>query len=150
LPRLHDAYPHTQAPVKSDTARLLLIGRRSVRSNNSWMHNTPRLMARRPEHHLLVHPEDLTRHNIADGDEVILQTAMAEVSVVAKASSDMMEGVVCLPHGWDHRGPGMRLGVAASLPGANFNALVDERMIDVPSAGSVVQGIPVTLRPRTR
>ena len=142
LQRLHTAYPRTQTSVP----RLLLIGRRSVRSNNSWMHNTPRLMARRPEHHLLVHPKDLSRHNIADGDEVILHTDVAEISVVVKSSTDMMEGVVCLPHGWGHKALGMRLGVAASLPGANFNALLDDGMVDVPSAGSVVQGISVTLR----
>ncbi|WP_332817424.1 molybdopterin-dependent oxidoreductase [Sphingopyxis sp.] len=122
---------------------LLLIGRRSARSNNSWMHNSPRLMARRPDHYLQMHPRDMATRGVCEGEEIRLRSETGEMVIAVQASEEIMPGVVCLPHGWGHRDEGMRLGVAAALPGENFNLLVDEQMIDVPSAGSVVQGIPV-------
>ena len=126
--------------------QMLLIGRRSVRSNNSWMHNSPRLMAKRPDHHLWVHPDDLARLGVSENDEVVLATSVGEVVVVAKANDDLMPGTICLPHGWGHDQEGMRMRVASALPGANFNLLVDHELLDQPSAGSVVQGIPVVVR----
>lgn len=124
---------------------LLLIGRRNARSNNSWMHNSPRLMARKPDHHLLMHPLDMADRAIADGDDVIVQSDTGTISIAVHATDEVMRGVACLPHGWGHREPNMRLRVAAALPGENFNLLVDDRLVDGPSAGSVVQGIPVRI-----
>lgn len=150
--RIHAAPPailndlarlQAEPPIALDT--LLLIGRRSARSNNSWMHNSPRLMARRPDHCLLMHPHDMANRMISEGDEVFVQSEIGEIVIPAQASDDMMPGVVCLPHGWGHRVPGVRLDVAGALPGENFNRLVDDGMVDVPSAGSVVQGIPVRI-----
>ncbi|MDB5582376.1 MAG: dehydrogenase [Bradyrhizobium sp.] len=128
-----------------DRNDLLLIGRRSPRSNNSWMHNIPRLMARRPDHHLIMNPQDLARLGLTEGEDASLRTAMGEVVIPVVVSDEVMPGTVCLPHGWGHKRDGVRLGIAAALPGANFNLLVDERVIDVPSAGSVVQGVRVTI-----
>jgi anaerobic selenocysteine-containing dehydrogenase len=129
-----------------DPDSLVLIGRRSVRSNNSWMHNSPRLMAKRPDDYLLVHQDDLDRLELKNGEMAVVSTHIGQVSVRVQASDEIMPGVVCLPHGWGHRIDGMRLNVASALPGENFNMLVDERMLDVPSAGSVVQGIAVRVR----
>lgn len=131
-------------PAERDS--LLLIGRRSTRSNNSWMHNSPRLMARRPDHHLLMHPDDMTERAIADGEEVEMESDTGRVVIPVRSSDEVMPGVVSLPHGWGHAAPGVRLRVAGALPGANFNLLVDDKMVDVPSGGSVVQGIPVHVR----
>ena len=128
-----------------DSDGLMLIGRRSPRSNNSWMHNLPRLMARRPEHQLLMNPEDLARLDLAEGADVALRTAIGEIVVPVIASDDVMRGTVCLPHGWGHARDGVRLDVAASLPGDNFNLLVDDRVVDVPSGGAVVQAVPVVV-----
>lgn len=128
----------------------LLVGRRSARSNNSWMHNLPRLMARRPDHHLLVHPDDAAFCGIENGAQVELRTQVGVVSVEARISDEIMPGSVCLPHGWDHREAGASLAIASSLPGANFNMLVDEKFIDRPSAGSAFQAVPCTLKRKPR
>ena len=122
---------------------LLLIGRRHVRSNNSWMHNYHRLVKGKPRHQLLMHPDDLTRRQLSDGQRVRVssRTGMIEVEVVA--SADMMPGVVSLPHGWGHGRPGVQMSIANSQPGASANDLTDERQLDELSGNAALNGVPV-------
>lgn len=129
-----------------EDATPLLIGRRSVRSNNSWMHNLPRLMIRRPDHHLLIHPEDAQAHGIEDGASVELETNIGTVLAEARISDEVMPGCICLPHGWDHKEVKDFWSIAGALPGSNFNLLIDETLVDRPSAGSVFQAVPYRLR----
>ncbi|KQX23432.1 MULTISPECIES: molybdopterin-dependent oxidoreductase [unclassified Sphingomonas] len=124
----------------------LLIGRRNARSNNSWMHNLPRLMARRPDHHLLIHPVDAAQLGLVDDDWAEVSTATGAATTQIRISDEIMQGSLCLPHGWDHRVAEPHWKIAGRLPGANFNLLVDEKLVDRPSAGSVFQAIPCQVR----
>lgn len=122
---------------------LVLIGRRHVRSNNSWMHNYHRLVKGKPRHQLLMNPEDLLRRGLVDGQRVRVRSRVGEVEVEVAASDEMMPGVVSLPHGWGHARPGVRMGIASAQPGASANDLTDERYLDAVSGNAALNGVPV-------
>jgi anaerobic selenocysteine-containing dehydrogenase len=134
------------AALADAPSALVVVGRRDVRSNNSWMHNLPTL-AKGPERcTALLHPEDAARHGVQAGDRVRLQGAGGRaIELPAMLTDEMMPGVVSVPHGWGHDQAGTRLGVAARRPGANLNDLLDDRLCDPLSGTSVLNGIPVTL-----
>jgi anaerobic selenocysteine-containing dehydrogenase len=126
---------------------LLLVGRRELRSNNSWMHNLPRLV-RGPERCVAhVHPSDAARLGLTDGERILVRSATGEVELPLRVTDAVMAGVVSIPHGWGHDRPGVALRVATSHPGANSNVLADPERLDVPSGNAVLNGIPVTLAP---
>ena len=129
---------------------LVIIGRRDVRSNNSWMHNLPMLAKGPMRCTALVHPGDAARLGVQDGTlaEITSQTGQGPRSVQAQVeiSADMMPGVVSLPHGWGHDQPGTRLQLAAQRPGANLNALLDDQWRDPLSGNAVLGGMAITLR----
>ncbi|CRM19651.1 MULTISPECIES: molybdopterin oxidoreductase family protein [Pseudomonas] len=122
---------------------LLLIGRRHVRSNNSWMHNYHRLVKGKPRHQLLMHPDDLARRQLSDGQRVRVSSRIGMVEVEVMASLDMMPGVVSLPHGWGHGRPGVQMSIASGQPGASANDLTDERQLDELSGNAALNGVPV-------
>lgn len=122
---------------------LLLIGRRHVRSNNSWMHNYHRLVKGKPRHQLLMHPHDLAARGLADGQRVRVQSRVGMVEVEVAVSDEMMRGVVSLPHGWGHARQGVRMDIATSQPGVSANDLTDERFLDALSGNAALNGVPV-------
>lgn len=122
---------------------LLLIGRRHVRSNNSWMHNYHRLVKGKPRHQLLMHPDDLAARGLLDGQRVSVSSRVGVLEVEVLASLEMMPGVVSLPHGWGHARPGVRMGIASQQPGSSANDLTDERHLDELSGNAVLNGVPV-------
>ena len=122
---------------------VLLIGRRHVRSNNSWMHNYHRLVKGKPRHQLLMHPEDLARRQLSDGQRVKVSSRIGMIEVEVAASLDMMPGVVSLPHGWGHGRPGVQMTIASRQPGASANDLTDERQLDELSGNAALNGVPV-------
>lgn len=128
-------------------AELLLIGRRHVRSNNSWMHQYHRLTKGKPRHQLLMHPQDLAARGLADGQEVRVQSRTGSISVPVQASDSMMPGVVCLPHGYGHQRPGVLLQGAAAVAGASYNDLGDREAVDAVSGNAALNGLPVEVRP---
>ncbi|MFM7784943.1 MAG: molybdopterin-dependent oxidoreductase [Gammaproteobacteria bacterium] len=128
-------------------AGLLLFGRRSLRSNNSWMHNSHRLVKGPRRDQLLVHPEDLVSCGIADGEEAALRSRVGTIRVRVEASDAVMRGSVCLPHGFGHAREGVRLGIASRLPGASVNDITDERWLDSLSGNAALNGLPVELLP---
>ena len=132
--------------LRSAPPALVVVGRRDVRSNNSWMHNLPTL-AKGPERcTALLHPQDAARCGVQAGDRVRLQgTAGRAIELPVTLSDEMMPGVVSVPHGWGHDQAGARLGVAAQRPGANLNDLLDDRLRDPLSGTSVLNGVAVTL-----
>jgi len=138
LPRLLDML---REPASADTLRL--IGRREIRSNNSWMHNAPRLVKGKPRHHLLVHPFDLHARSLSDGATVRLRSRTGSIQIEVRASETMMPGVVCLPHGFGHQRDGVRLGRAVLVEGASYNDLTDPLALDVPSGNAALNGLPV-------
>ncbi|HYD80757.1 MAG TPA: molybdopterin-dependent oxidoreductase [Paucimonas sp.] len=125
----------------------VIIGRRQVRSSNSWMHNLPTLAKGPYRCTALVHPADAERIGLRAGGKARIESLGRAVEAVIEFSDEMMPGVVSLPHGWGHDLPGIRMAVAAERPGTNLNALLDERLRDPLSGNAVLSGIAVTMRP---
>ena len=125
----------------------LLIGRRHMRSNNSWMHNVAALAKGRDRCTLLVHPEDARRVGLTNGQLARVRARVGEVTAPVVLSEAMMPGVVSLPHGYGHDAPGTRMQVAAAHAGVNSNVLSDEHDLDAPSGNAVLNGIPVEIAP---
>jgi anaerobic selenocysteine-containing dehydrogenase len=139
--------PHALAALDEAAPDLVVIGRRDVRSNNSWMHNLP-LLAKGPfRGTALVHPDDAARSGVADGSTARLASAHGSLEVQVEISASVMPGVISLPHGWGHKLPGARLQVAAQRPGVNLNELLDIDARDPLSGNSVLGGTTVTLAP---
>lgn len=144
-PSLLEDLPRALADLETPPPPLVVIGRRDVRSNNSWMHNLHTL-AKGPERcTVIVHPEDAARAGLADGARAVLSAPPGSAQVTLQVSDVMMPGVVCLPHGWGHDQRGTRLALAAERPGANLNALLDDGARDPLSGNAVLSGGPVTL-----
>ena len=138
------------ADLQAPTPDLVIIGRRDVRSNNSWMHNLP-ILAKGPMRcTALVHPADADRLGLQDGAQALIERAAKDgtrsVQAQVHVSADMMQGVVSLPHGWGHNLPGAQLGLAAQRPGANLNALLDDDLRDPLSGNAVLGGVAITMR----
>ncbi|MET0818268.1 MAG: molybdopterin oxidoreductase family protein [Solirubrobacteraceae bacterium] len=140
--RLHEALGR-----EHDPEALVLIGRRQLRSNNSWMHNLPRLVSGPERCTLHVHPDDAARLGLADGELAEVRSRTGAVHAPVEVTDRVMAGVVSLPHGWGHDAPGARLGVAAEHAGVNANALGDEELVDALSGNAVLNGIPVAVAP---
>ena len=124
---------------------LVLVSRRHLRSNNSWMHNVPALMKGKDRCTLLIHPDDAARYGVADNDVVTVKSAAGEIKVPVEVTDEIMPGVVSMPHGWGHGKPGTRMSVANGSPGANTNALSPPTFLDEPSGNGALNGIPVTV-----
>jgi anaerobic selenocysteine-containing dehydrogenase len=137
VPRLRDAM------AERANGGLVLVGRRNVRSNNSWMHNVPALAKGRDRCTLLVHPEDAARLGLADGKPARVRSRVGEVVAPVAVSDEVMPGVVSLPHGHGHAAPGASLSVASARPGVCSNDLADELGIDVLSGNAILNGIAV-------
>jgi len=122
-----------------------LIGRRHLRSNNSWMHNLPHLVRGKHLCTLQMHSDDATRLQLSDGATARVSSRAGSVEVPVEITDDIMPGVVSMPHGWGHSLEGARLSVARDRPGANCNILADELELDPLSGNAVLNGIPVTV-----
>jgi anaerobic selenocysteine-containing dehydrogenase len=122
---------------------MVIVGRRDVRSNNSWMHNLP-ILAKGPMRcTALLHPADAERLGLADGALARISNQGRAVEAQVQVSSDMMPGVVSLPHGWGHDLPGTKLRLAAERPGVNLNALLSDDARDPLSGNAVLSGVAV-------
>jgi anaerobic selenocysteine-containing dehydrogenase len=139
------------ARARADLARavpeLVIVGRRQLRSNNSWMHNLPVLAKGKFRCTALVSSADAARLGLRDGGRARIANGPRAIEVEVEISDDMMPGVVSLPHGWGHDLPGAQLGVARARPGANLNALLDETLRDPLSGNAVLGGVPITMQP---
>jgi anaerobic selenocysteine-containing dehydrogenase len=148
------------ALILSDVARLraalhageedrpiLLVGRRHMRSNNSWMHNVPALMKGSPRCTVQVHPADAERLGLVDGELARVAARTGQVLLPVEICAEMSIGVVSIPHGWGHDAPDVRLRVAGRNAGVNSNVLCDELRVDALSGNAVLNGIPVTVTP---
>lgn len=124
---------------------MVLIGRRHLRSNNSWLHNVPELVRGSNTCTLQLNPTDAARLGVAAGDTVRVTSRAGALEAVAEPTDTIMAGVVSLPHGWGHDRPGTRTRVASRHAGVNVNAVTDEQEIDPLSGNAVLNGVPVTL-----
>jgi len=144
------------APILGDIPRLLdslgtgddgmlLIGRRHLRSNNSWMHNLPSLAGGSNLCTLQIHPDDADRLGVTD--TAVITGPAGTLKVPVQITDAIRPGVVSLPHGWGHDLPGTRMSVAARRPGVNVNGLLDSSLLDPLSGTSVLNGVPVQVCP---
>ena len=145
---LLDDLARVDADLAAPVPDLVIIGRRQLRSNNSWMHNLPVLAKGAYRCTALVHPRDAERLGLSDGSAADIGNGTRSIQVQVEVSEEMMPGVVSLPHGWGHDLPGIQLGVATERPGANLNVLLDETQRDPLSGNAVLSGIPITMRPQ--
>ncbi|PJE22443.1 MAG: molybdopterin dinucleotide-binding protein [Mycobacterium sp.] len=142
---LLDDLSRLAARLERPAEPLVLVNRRHLRSNNSWLHNVPALMKGRDRCTLLMHPADAARCRVTDDDIVTVKSESGEIKVPVEITEAIRPGVVSMPHGWGHDKPGTRLSVANGAPGANTNVLSPPRLIDEPSGNGVLNGIPVTV-----
>jgi len=126
-----------------DKKSLQLIGRRDIRSNNSWMHNSPRLVKGKTRHQLLMHKDDLHERGISEGKSVRVRSDAGEILVEVKASDELMPGVVCLPHGFGHQRNGLRMSHAEQVIGSSYNDLTGVGRLDGPSGNAALNGVRV-------
>ena len=139
--------PRLRAALDRAVPEAVLVGRRDLRSNNSWMHNVEVLVKGRPRCTLHVHPDDAARWGVVDGASARVTGRVGSLEVPVEVTDAVRSGVVSLPHGWGHDLPGVRLGVAGRYAGVNSNVLSDEELVDVPSGNAVLNGIPVAVAP---
>jgi anaerobic selenocysteine-containing dehydrogenase len=123
---------------------LVLVGRRDLRSNNSWMHNIEILVKGKPRCTLQVHPDDAGRLGLEDGENARIRSRVGELEVPVEVTDGIMPGVVSIPHGWGHSDPGTSMEVASRHAGVNTNVLTDG-VVDPLSGNAVLNGIPVTV-----
>lgn len=142
--RLHSALRSSERP------EMVLIGRRHLRSNNSWLHNIPELVRGSNTCTLQLNPDDADRLGVRAGDSVRVSSRTGAIEAVAEPTDTVMPGVVSLPHGWGHDRPGTRTRVAHRHAGVNVNAVTDEQEIDPLSGNAVFNGVPVTVEPAAR
>ncbi|SPM27062.1 Anaerobic selenocysteine-containing dehydrogenase [Mycobacterium terramassiliense] len=142
---LLDDLPRLAARMERPAEPLVLVSRRHLRSNNTWLHNVPALMKGKDRCTLLMHPEDAARWGVADTDVVTVKSEAGEIRVPVEVTEAIKPGVVSMPHGWGHGKPGTRMSVANDSPGANTNALSPPTFLDEPSGNGALNGIPVTI-----
>lgn len=145
-----DFYQADLARVKEvmqqyDDSQILLIGRRHVRSNNSWLHNSHRLVKGKSRCTLMLHPETAKQQGIEDGEMVKVTSRVGSVLIQAEVTDELMPGVVSIPHGWGHGRKGVKQKIAQAHAGVSVNDLTDDTLIDKLSGNAAVNGVTVEL-----
>jgi anaerobic selenocysteine-containing dehydrogenase len=146
-PYITDDLPRLAARLERPADELVLVSRRHVRSNNSWMHNVRVLVKGKDRCTLEVHPDDAARHGLVDGALARVTSAVGALDVPVEVTEGIRPGVVSLPHGWGHDKPDTRLSVARDHAGVNSNVLAPGTFVDEISGNAAVNGIPVMLAP---
>lgn len=140
---LLDDVARMRARLADEAPEIVLIGRRQLRSNNSWMHNIATLVSGSNRCTLHINPADVARLGL--GDHAVVKSAAGSLTVPLEPTEAIMPGVVSLPHGWGHADSGQT--VARAHAGVNANVLTDDSVVDAPSGNAVFNGVPVTLTP---
>ena len=131
--------------MKETPAGMILIGRRNLRDNNSWMHNVPRLMNGSPRCTLFIHPEDAAKFGISDGHEAIVRSRVGEIRLPVEIVEEIMPGVVSIPHGYGHKKSGTKMSTAHKHPGVSINDLTDDSSLDELTGNAAFNGVPVEI-----
>ena len=142
---LLDDLPRLAARLERAPEELVLVSRRHLRSNNSWLHNVAPLMKGRDRCTLLMHSDDAAKRAVTSGDLVTVTSETGSIEVPVEVTDAIMPGVVSMPHGWGHGKPGTRMAVANASPGVNTNVLSPPTFLDEPSGNGALNGIPVTV-----
>jgi|694.fasta_scaffold10209_4 anaerobic selenocysteine-containing dehydrogenase len=134
-----------ESMVDVDLDQMLLVGRRDLKSNNSWMHNIKVLTKGSLSCTAHIHPNDAARIGAVTGTALRIASRVGEVQVPAEVTDSVRPGVVSLPHGWGHSVPGTKMSVAGEKAGVNSNILTDDQVLDPLSGNAVLSAIPVTV-----
>jgi anaerobic selenocysteine-containing dehydrogenase len=134
-----------EAPTNSDS-KYVLIGRRHLKSNNSWLHNSRRLMRGKSRCTAQINPQDAGPLGIENGDQVTVMSRVGKVTIEAEITDRIMPGVISIPHGFGHNKKGMKLDIAEQYAGVNTNILTDDLLVDELSGNAVLNGVPVDLQ----
>ncbi len=135
------------APKPVAPEQMLMIGRRHIRSNNSWMHNSQRLVKGKGRCNAMIHPDDGKRLAVADGDDLVVSTPAGTITLPAWLCDDIMPGVISVPHGWGHDREGVQLGVARRVAGQSVNDIIGSNRVEAVTAMAQLNGIPVKVEP---
>jgi len=146
---LLDDLPRLAQRLDRAPDELVLVSRRHLRSNNSWLHNVGPLMKGKDRCTLLMHTDDAVKHGVVTGDVVTVTSEGGSIEVPVEVTPAIMPGVVSMPHGWGHGKPGTRMSVANDSPGVNTNVLSPPNFIDEPSGNGALNGIPVRVTATT-
>src|SRR6266540_3801965 len=146
-PIIEDVARLRESLARGRNGEMVLVGRRDLRSNNSWMHNVDVLVRGKDRCTLHLHPDDASRLRLEDGASACVRSGRGEVAVTVEVTDAIMPGVVSIPHGWGHDRNGADLSVAAKRPGVNSNLLADGELFDPLSGNAVLNGIPVRVEP---
>ena len=144
-PLLTADIPRLLASLSRERDDMLLVGRRHLRSNNSWMHNVKVLTKGQNRCTMQIHPDDAARLGIADGGKARVTSRVGEVVVAAEHTDAIRPGVISIPHGFGQQLPGVQLAVANAYEGVNTNLLTDEYFVDAISGNIALNGVPVTV-----
>ncbi|HEY5776839.1 MAG TPA: molybdopterin oxidoreductase family protein [Xanthomonadales bacterium] len=145
MKHLADFFAADEMVLKPPEFDLQLIGRRDPRTNNSWLHNSRRLVKGKNRCVALIHPQDAESRGLIDGDVARVSSRVGSVSIPIAISDEMKAGVISIPHGWGHDVDGINLGVAQQHAGVNTNQLTDHQFLDSLSGNAALNGIPVSL-----
>lgn len=145
LPRLKSKFLEWEK-FSSDKSQFLLIGRRHLRSNNSWMHNLPKLMTGKPRCTMMIHPIDANHLGIFNEEEVIVESSVGKIQIPVEITEELMQGVVSIPHGFGHNRGGTNQKVATEFSGVSINDLTDDQTIDEFSGNAAFSGIKVLIK----
>ena len=118
-----------------------------MRSNNSWLHNSPRLVKGPERCTLMIHPDDARARNLGDGSVAQISSKSGAIKLPVEVTDDVMPGTVSIPHGWGHNLPGVAMAVAQAHAGASINDLTEEDALDPLSGNAAFSGVPVEVRP---
>jgi len=141
LKRVHKVFdkPSSSHPMR-------LIGRRHVRSNNSWLHNSQRLIKGNDRCTLIIHSKDASKLALKKGSIAKVTSNVGSIDIPVEISDDIMQGVVSIPHGWGHHRKGTQLSIAETKPGVSLNDITDDQHVDLLSGTSVLNSVPVTVK----
>lgn len=145
MPDLQRVESHFFIQSNSAADSLQLIGRRHLKSNNSWLHNSRRMVKGARRCTAQIHPEDANRLDIGDGQQICVSSRVGKVEIEAEVTDKIMPGVVSIPHGWGHGKAGAKLNVAGQHAGVSCNDLTDEMVVDELSGNAVLNGVPVQI-----
>ncbi len=147
-PHEREARTDSLATAQSN-GHLLLIGRRQLRSNNSWLHNSQRMVNGKPRCTMIIHPDDAAPRKLASGQKALVQSRAGSIEIAVEVSDEIMPGTVSIPHGWGHDRTGIQLAIAEQHPGQSINDLTDNQAIDALCGTAAFSGIPVTVTAAT-
>jgi anaerobic selenocysteine-containing dehydrogenase len=132
--------PAWKRAQQDEADELYLIGRRNLKSNNSWMHNLPSLARSKNQCYLIMNKDDASRRNIVDGSQVQVTSPVGSIEIPVMLSDRIMPGVVSIPHGWGHDRTQVKLSLARKSPGVSLNDIMDDRQVDSFSGNAILNG----------